>query len=72
MLVTQSQELKAKLQTKGKHRPHKMVCNKMPDGSDAALTDLPKRLATGAASEKAEFLHTGEEGRADMGGAVLQ
>lgn len=53
MMVTQSQELKAKLQTKGKVRPHKMVCKKMPDGSGAALTELPKRHATGAAAEKA-------------------
>ena len=53
MSVAQSQELKAKLQTKGKVRPHKMVSKKMPDGSTAALTELPKRLATGAAAEKA-------------------
>ena len=38
MSVAQSQELKAKLQTKGKVRPHKMVSKKMPDGSTAALT----------------------------------
>ena len=30
-----------------------MVSKKMPDGSTAALTELPKRLATGAAAEKA-------------------
>ena len=53
MSLAQSQELKAKLQTKGKVRPHKMVSKKMPDGSTAALTELPKRLATGAAAEKA-------------------
>ena len=44
MSLAQSQELKAKLQTKGKVRPHKMVNKKMPDGSTAALTELPKRL----------------------------
>ena len=40
MLVTQSQELKAKLQTKGKVKPHKMVCKKVPDGCDASLTEF--------------------------------
>ena len=34
--------LKAKLQTKAKHRPHKMVKKKLPDGS-GAIAVLPRR-----------------------------
>ena len=34
--------LKAKLQTKAKHRPHKMVMKKLPDGS-GAIAVLPRR-----------------------------
>ena len=44
MLVASAQELKAKLQLKGKRRPHKMVKKKMPDGI-GALAALPQREA---------------------------
>ena len=42
MLVSSAQRLKAKLQLKGKYRPHKAVLKKMPDGS-GALGVLPTR-----------------------------
>jgi len=50
MLVSSAQKLKAKLQVKGKRRPHAMVKKKMPDGIDA-LVDVPKRGAGAAADE---------------------
>ena len=42
MLLAQTTQLKAKLLTKGKHRPHKMVRKKEPDGS-GMLTKPPTR-----------------------------
>jgi len=45
MLASCQQQLKAKLQVKGKHRPHAMVKKKWPDGS-GALSALPRRGTT--------------------------
>ena len=42
MLSPAVKALKAKLQTKAKHRPHKMVKKKLPDGS-GAIAVLPRR-----------------------------
>ena len=42
MMSPAAKQLTAKLQTKGKHRPHKMVKKKLPDGS-GAIAVLPRR-----------------------------
>ena len=47
--------LKAKLQTKAKHRPHKMVMKKLPDGS-GAIAVLPRRGNGRDATALDEFL----------------
>ena len=49
MMSPAAKQLTAKLQTKGKHRPHKMVKKKLPDGVPfpAAL----KKAADAAAEE---------------------
>ena len=41
--VGRAQRLKAKLQLKAKHRPHKMVMKKMPDGGALAGTCRTRR-----------------------------
>ena len=42
MMSPAAKQLTTKLQTKGKHRPHKMVKKKLPDGS-GAIAVLPRR-----------------------------
>ena len=42
MMSPAAKQLTPKLRTKGKHRPHKMVKKKLPDGS-GAIAVLPRR-----------------------------
>ena len=46
-------QLKAKLQQKGRWRPHAAMRKKLPDGS-ALLSDLPKRADAPEGDERAE------------------
>ena len=60
-LVAANVQLKARLLTKGKLRPHDMVRNKLPDGA-GLLEELPRRARSGAdeGDEAAEALRTAQ------------
>ena len=55
VLIAEAQQVKAKLQLKGRWRPDKMVRKKMPDGA-GMLANVPQRRSSSRGADEAAAL----------------